>query len=139
MCQRHNSCTAGAIHASLLAIHARVPRWAISARVPRVVNSALRLPTVACMATTSQSHFAKARVLGVYAHPNSEFRTPNSELRICVSNAFYLRLSTKSHAASAAIAPSAHAVATCLILFLRQSPATKIPFVFVVQASSLSA
>ena len=49
------------------------------------LHSELRLPAVACMATTSQSHFAKARVLGVYAHPNSEFRIPHSEFRICDS------------------------------------------------------
>ncbi len=41
---------------------------------------------------------------------------------------FLYILSVKLTAAKAATAPSATAVATCLILLLLQSPATKIPF-----------
>ncbi len=43
-----------------------------------------------------------------------------------------------SHAASAAIAPSAAAVATCRMRLERQSPATNIPFAEVTQLSSAS-
>ncbi len=78
-------------HFRVVRITFRIPN---SARVPRVVKSdivqckfishatkqfsSLRLTAFACMASTSQSHFAKARVLGVCAHPHSEFRTPYS-------------------------------------------------------------
>lgn len=47
----------------------------------------------------------------------------------------YLRY---SHAASAAIAPSAHAVVTWRTFLDLQSPATKMPGVFVLQSSALS-
>ena len=49
---------------------------------------------------------------------------------------FYFLESIYLHAASAAIAPSEEAVVTCLIAFVRQSPATNTPSVSVRHASS---
>ena len=52
---------------------------------------------------------------------------------------FYAFRSIHAHAASAAAAPSAAAVEICRTAFVRQSPATKIPAVRVVQRSSAAA
>ena len=80
MCQRHNSCTVGAIHASLLAIHAREPRWATSdivkyEFVPHAPKQAVRTANQFPL-LFSTSCFYSLRSSFLY----SELRIPNSAL-----------------------------------------------------------
>ena len=77
------SCSTNCFHmlrSNILHSEFQTPHSAFAIASFRTPHSSLRLPTVACMATTSQSFFTSLELLGC-----TLIRTPNSEFRICVS------------------------------------------------------